>query len=145
MKEKVSHHFWWDMAVASCVGGHDMSKDVGRNTDRLSLGCIKVQAMKQKAEKNLCISRRNTGLLLIGPRTPLKKIPFGLEVLTFDMILPRFERVPEAEIYSKQIRKGQINGKDPKGIQQRIQRGSGTTGTNIRQADCTNCSRTGDL
>ena len=29
------------------------------------------------------------------------------------MTLPRFERVPKAEIYSKQIRKGIINGKDP--------------------------------
>ena len=33
------------------------------------------------------------------------------------VILPRFERVPKAEIYSKQIRKGQINGKDSKGLQ----------------------------
>ena len=30
------------------------------------------------------------------------------------MTLPRFERIPKAEIYSKQIRKGQVNGKDPK-------------------------------
>ena len=34
--------------------------------------------------------------------------------------LPRFDRVPKAELYLNQIRKGIINGKDPKGLQQRI-------------------------
>ncbi|WP_307811980.1 reverse transcriptase domain-containing protein [Ktedonobacter sp. SOSP1-85] len=56
------------------------------------------------------------------------------------VILPRFERVPKAEIYSKQIRKGLSHGKNPKGLYKRIQRGSRAVGGNLRQANCANRS-----
>ena len=42
-----------------------------------------------------------------------------------------FERVSEAKIDSKQVRKGQINGKDPEGLYKRIQSGGGATGAAI--------------
>jgi hypothetical protein len=61
------------------------------------------------------------------------------------LILPRFERVPEAEIDSKQVRKGHSNGKDPEGLFKRIERGSSAARTDIGQADRTNRTRMRDL
>jgi hypothetical protein len=49
---------------------------------------------------------------------------------------PQFDRVPKAELDWKQIRKGIIKGKDPKGLQQRMQRGGRAAGSDERQAHC---------
>jgi hypothetical protein len=48
------------------------------------------------------------------------------------MILPQFERVPKAEVDSIKLGKGINNGQESKSRHKGIQRGSGTTGANVR-------------
>ena len=61
------------------------------------------------------------------------------------MILPRFEKVPKAEIDSIKLEKGIKNGQGAKSLLKRMQRGSGATGANVRQIHHTDRARAGDL